>query len=86
MLWNYGKLTQIITAIRFRLSASQMSLIWPGLDLVNTSYISRQQKGGIRYEYLFRIYPPTDAVTYRLLQAACADYAGPQDSATGNPR
>jgi hypothetical protein len=35
-----------------------MSIIWPGLDLVSRSYISRQRKGGIRYEYPFRTYPP----------------------------
>jgi hypothetical protein len=52
--------THITTAIRIRLSAAQMSIIWPGLQLVIKSYISRQQKGGIRYEYPFRIYPPPD--------------------------
>jgi hypothetical protein len=51
-------LPQIITAIRLRLSASQISVIWPGLDLLVTSYDSRQHKGGSRYEYPFMIYPP----------------------------
>ena len=35
-----------------------MSVIWPGLDLLIRSYISRQRKGGIRYQYPFGIYPP----------------------------
>jgi hypothetical protein len=48
----------ITTAIGIRLSAAQMSIIWPGLDLICKSCISRQRKGGIRYEYPFRTYPP----------------------------
>jgi hypothetical protein len=35
-----------------------MSVIWPGMDLLIKSYVARQHKGGIRYEYPFRIYPP----------------------------
>jgi hypothetical protein len=35
-----------------------MSVIWPGLDLLIKLYVARQTKGGIRYEYPFRIYPP----------------------------
>jgi hypothetical protein len=50
--------TKITTAIRFRLSAAQISVIWPGLDLLFKSYAARQHKGGIRYEYPFRVYPP----------------------------
>ena len=51
-------MTKITTAIRFRLSAAQMSVIWPGLDLLIKSYASRKHKGGIRYEYPFGVYPP----------------------------
>src|SRR5665213_2393085 len=40
------------------MSAAQMSVIWPGLDLLIKSFIARQTKGGIRYEYPFRVYPP----------------------------
>ena len=50
--------TKITTSIRFRLSAAQMSVISPGLDLLFQSYAERQRKGGVRYEYPFRIYPP----------------------------
>jgi hypothetical protein len=50
--------TKITNTIRFRLSAAQMSVIWPGLDLLFKSYAARQHKGGIRYEYPFRVYPP----------------------------
>jgi hypothetical protein len=50
--------TKITAVIRFRLSAAQMSVISPGLDLLFQSYAARQHKGGIRYEYPFRIYPP----------------------------
>jgi hypothetical protein len=35
-----------------------MSVIWPGLDLIIQSYHARQIKGGRRYEYPYRIYPP----------------------------
>ncbi len=35
-----------------------MSTIWPGLNRLITFYIARQKKGGIRFEYPFRIYPP----------------------------
>ena len=42
----------ITTATRFRLSATQMSIIWPGLDLFIKSDVSRRTKGGIRYAYL----------------------------------
>ena len=49
---------QITTAIRFRLSAAQMSVIWPGLDMLTKSYLSRGRKGVTRYEYPFRVYPP----------------------------
>jgi len=35
-----------------------MSAIWPGLNRLITFYIARQKKGGIRFEYPFRIYPP----------------------------
>ena len=55
---GFFDLLLIATAIRFRLSAAQMSVIWPGLDLLFKSYAARQLKGGIRYEYPFRIYPP----------------------------
>lgn len=51
-------MNQINKAIRLRLSAAQVSVIWPGLDLLIKSYVSRQTKGGIRYEYPFRAYPP----------------------------
>ncbi len=51
-------MSHITTATRFRLSASQMSIIWQGLDLVIKSYVARQTKGGIRYEYPFQVYPP----------------------------
>jgi hypothetical protein len=35
-----------------------MSIIWQGLDRVIKSYVARQTKGGIRYEYPFQVYPP----------------------------
>ena len=56
--WVHKDVTNIATAIRFRLSAAQMSVIWPGLDLLIRSYASRKHKGGIRYEYPFWVDPP----------------------------
>jgi hypothetical protein len=56
--WVHKDVTKITTAIRFRFSAAQMSVIWPGLDLLFKSYAARQHKGGIRYEYPFWIDPP----------------------------
>lgn len=38
--------TQFNTAIRFRLSAAQMSVIWLGLDLLIRSYAARLLIGG----------------------------------------
>lgn len=51
-------MTHIIVVTRFRLSAAQMSVIWPGLDLIVMSYNSRHHRGGARYGYPFRVYPP----------------------------
>ena len=39
------------TAIRFRFSAAQMSVLWPGLDLITSLHKERNTKGGIRFEY-----------------------------------
>jgi hypothetical protein len=50
--------SHITTATRFRLSASQMFIVWRGLDLVIGSYVARQTKGGLRREYPFQLYPP----------------------------
>lgn len=41
-----------------------MSVTWPGLDLLVKMYASRRQKGGIRYEYPFRHYPPPGGFDY----------------------
>jgi len=49
---------QFETSVRFRLSAGQMFILWLGLDLLITLHVARQSKGGIRYEFPFRIYPP----------------------------
>ncbi len=38
------------TAIRFRFSAAQMSVLWPGLDLITWLHKERNTKGGIRFE------------------------------------
>jgi hypothetical protein len=46
------------TAIRFRFSAAQMSVLWTGLDLLISLHKERNTKGGIRFEYPFRMYPP----------------------------
>lgn len=35
-----------------------MSIIWPGLDLIIKSDVSRRTRGGIRYAYPFQLYPP----------------------------
>jgi hypothetical protein len=35
-----------------------MSVIWPGLNRLITSYTVRQSKRGVHYEYPFRVYPP----------------------------
>jgi hypothetical protein len=46
------------TAIRFRFSAAQMCVLWPGLDLITSLHKERNTKDGIRFEYPFRMYPP----------------------------
>ena len=38
------------TAIRFRFSAAQMSVLWTGLDLLISLHKERNTKGGIRFE------------------------------------
>jgi hypothetical protein len=38
------------TAIRFRFSAAQMSVLWPGLDLIIRLHVARNIKDGIRFE------------------------------------
>jgi hypothetical protein len=45
-------------AIRFRLTAAQMSVIWPGLDIIVQSQFTRQQSKRVLYAYPFRLYPP----------------------------
>jgi hypothetical protein len=45
-------------AIRFRLTAAQMSVIWPGLDLIIETHAVRQQNKRVLYAYPFDIYPP----------------------------
>src|ERR1039457_4697901 len=45
-------------AICFRLTASQMSVIWPGLDLIIETHAIRQQKKFVLYAYPFSLYPP----------------------------
>src|ERR1035437_6380406 len=35
-----------------------MSVLWPGLDLITSLHKERNTKGGIRFEYPFRMYPP----------------------------
>lgn len=49
----------ITTSTRFRLSAVQMSIIWPGLDLIFKSYRTRVAKGKTPYAYPFQMYPPS---------------------------
>ena len=44
--------------IRLRLSAIQMSVIWPGLDLLAKSYVAKRDTKHTLYESPFRIYPP----------------------------
>ncbi len=51
-------MSRITTAARFRLSASQRSIIWQGLDRIVNSYVARRTKGGVRYEYPFEVHPP----------------------------
>lgn len=47
---------QVTTATRFRLSAPQMSIIWPGLDFLTKSFIVRTSKGSSPHAYPFRMY------------------------------
>lgn len=44
-------------AIRLRLTAAQMSVIWPGLDLIVKAHGIRQQKKRVQYAYPFSVYP-----------------------------
>jgi hypothetical protein len=46
------------TGIRLRLSAVQMSVIWPGLDLLVKSYVAKRDTKHTLYEFPFRVYPP----------------------------
>jgi hypothetical protein len=48
----------VAAAIRFRLSAAQISVLWPGLVLVIGLHVGRNMKGGIRVQYPFAMYPP----------------------------
>ena len=50
-----SNVTQVSTTVRLRLTAAQMAILWPGLDLLARSYAARQLPGGIRYEYPFRM-------------------------------
>jgi hypothetical protein len=45
-------------AICFRLTASQMSVIWPGLDLIIKAQAVRQQNKRVLYAYPFDLYAP----------------------------
>jgi hypothetical protein len=44
-------------AICFRLTAAQMSVIWPGLDLILKAHITRREKRRVLYAYPFDLYP-----------------------------
>lgn len=44
-------------AISIRLTPTQMSVIWPGLDFLVRAEASRQGKGILHYGHPFRIYP-----------------------------
>ena len=46
------------TEIRLRLSAVQMSVIWPGLDVLVKSYVARRDKKWTLYGCNLRMYPP----------------------------
>jgi hypothetical protein len=50
--------SRITVSAKFRLSESQMSIVWQGLDRIIKSYVAHRTKGGLRYEYPFQIYPP----------------------------
>ena len=45
-------------AVRLRLSASQMSVIWPGLDRIVLEYSGWSTWKDSLYSYPFRIHPP----------------------------
>jgi hypothetical protein len=44
--------------VSLRLTSNQMSVIWPGLDLLVKGYISKREKKIAIHEYPFRLYPP----------------------------
>lgn len=46
------------TAIRFRLSAAQMSVIWPGLDLIVRGYVAYRDKKNSSYRSALRADKP----------------------------
>lgn len=46
------------TAIGFRLTSLQSSLIWRGLEFIVKSHIARRDEELIPYSYPFRLYPP----------------------------
>ena len=45
------------TAVKMRLSKSQMSLIWLGLDFVVRAYLTRVRTGSAQFEYPFHVLP-----------------------------
>ena len=51
-------MSDITTKTQLRLSASQIAVIAQGLEIIIESYVSREKKGGRRFEYPIRIYPP----------------------------
>lgn len=51
-------MTSDSTAVRFRLSRSQMSHIWPGLDLILNGHSSNRTGKNSRFCYPFRLNPP----------------------------
>jgi hypothetical protein len=54
---NTRSMSTAAPAVRFRLSPGQMSIIWPGLDLICTAHISWRDKKAAEYEFPFIIYP-----------------------------
>lgn len=51
-------MAHVNTEIRFRISAAQMAVLWAALDLIDRLYATRKIKGGIRYQFPFRMYQP----------------------------
>ena len=56
-------------AINIRLSAAQVSVIWPGLAFIASAYLIRRSGRSVEYEYPFRVQPPPQGFDHGVCDA-----------------